>query len=168
MARISEAEDERDTREALWHRGTMLIRDATAEDLAAITALLADDGLGRGREAPGDPVYANAFARMQGQPGNVYMVAEADGAVCACLQYTVIHGLSRAGASRAQIEGVRVRADHRGKGVGHILLSAAIDRARTDGCRLVQLTTDRRRADALRFYERLGFSASHHGMKLDL
>ena len=146
----------------------MLIRDATLEDIAAIAALLADDGLGRGRENPGDPLYAAAFARMSAQPGNVYMlIVEAD-EVLACLQYTVIHGLSRSGASRAQIEGVRVSASHRGRGLGETLMQAAIDRACADECALVQLTTDRSRKDALRFYERLGFVASHHGMKLDL
>lgn len=146
----------------------MNIRDATAHDLDAIARLLADDGLGRGRETPGDPVYAQAFARMQTQPGNVYLVIEEAGAILACLQYTVIHGLSRSGASRAQIEGVRVSAAHRGARLGEVLMRAAIDRARADGCKLVQLTTDRTRTDAHRFYERLGFITSHHGMKLDL
>ena len=146
----------------------MIIRDATIGDLDAIAALLADDGLGKGREAPGDPAYAQAFARMQTQPGNVYMLAVENGQVIACLQYTVIHGLSRSGMSRAQIEGVRVHAGHRGRGLGETLMRAAIDRARSDGCGLVQLTTDRQRGDAHRFYERLGFVASHHGMKLSL
>lgn len=146
----------------------MMIRDATRTDLPRIAALLADDGLGRGRESTNPEVYERAFDRMQSQPGNVYMIVEEDGEPIACLQYTVIHGLSRAGASRAQIEGVRVSAAHRGRGLGETLMQAAIDRARADGCSLVQLTTDRSRADAHRFYERLGFVASHHGMKLDL
>ena len=146
----------------------MLIRDANTDDLNAIARLLADDGLGRGRERPGDPVYAQAFARMSAQPGNVYMVVEQDGEILACLQYTLIHGLSRSGASRAQIEGVRVHASQRGKRLGEILMQAAIDRARSDGASLVQLTTDRSREAAHRFYERLGFKASHWGMKLDL
>lgn len=146
----------------------MLIREAVEADLDAIARLLADDGLGRGREAPGDPVYAEAFARMRAQPGNVYLVAEDAGEIVGCLQYTVIHGLSRAGASRAQIEGVRVAASRRGTGLGEEMMRHAIQRARADGCRLVQLTTDRTRGDAHRFYERLGFTASHWGMKLDL
>ena len=145
-----------------------IIRDATAKDLDAIAALLADDGLGRGREAPGDPAYAEAFTRMQSQPGNVYMLAVLGDQVVACLQYTVIHGLSRSGMSRAQIEGVRVHADHRGKGLGETMMRAAIERAKVDRCGLVQLTTDRSRQDAHRFYERLGFVSSHHGMKLAL
>ena len=144
------------------------IRDARDRDIPAIVDLLADDGLGRGRERPGDPAYADAFARMSAQPGNVYMLAVEGDAVLACLQYTVLHGLSRLGASRAQIEGVRVHAAQRGRGLGHLLMQAAIERAARDGCSLVQLTTDVSREDALRFYESLGFVASHHGMKLAL
>lgn len=146
----------------------MIIREANRQDLAQIAALLADDGLGRGREASDVAIYQAAFDRMRTQSSNVYLVVENAGEVIACLQYTVIHGLSRAGASRAQIEGVRVSADHRGQKLGERLMQAALERARSDGCSLVQLTTDRSRADALRFYERLGFVASHHGMKLDL
>jgi ribosomal protein S18 acetylase RimI-like enzyme len=143
----------------------MIVREATSGDIEAIAGLLADDGLGRGREAPGDPVYAEAFAAMSGQPGNVYLVADIDGAVVGCLQFTVIRGLSRKGASRAQIEGVRVHADHRGKRIGEALFQASFERAAAEGCTLVQLTTDRSRDDALRFYERLGFEATHWGMK---
>ena len=146
----------------------VVIREAAAADLAAIALLLADDGLGRGRES-GDPaVYQAAFRRMTEQPDNVYLVAEVAGRVAGCLQYTLIHGLSRAGASRAQIEGVRVAASHRGQRIGEQMMQAAIDRARADGCSLVQLTSDRSRTDALRFYERLGFAASHVGLKLTL
>ena len=147
----------------------MRIRVAREADLDAIAALLADDGLGRGRESPGDPAYRRAFAAMSAQPGNVYLVAQAgDGTVIGCLQFTLIHGLSRKGASRVQIEGVRVHADHRGKKIGEALFEAAFARAREADCALVQLTTDRRRTDALRFYERLGFEASHWGMKRTL
>ena len=146
----------------------MIFREAKATDVGEIAALLADDGLGKNREQPGSPIYTEAFARMQAQPGNVCLVGEDRGEIIACLQYTVIHGLSRSGASRAQIEGVRVAASRRGEGLGEAILQAAIKRARADGCKLVQLTTDQRREDALRFYERLGFTASHWGMKLDL
>jgi len=148
----------------------LIIRQAAEADIDAIARLLADDGLGRGREAPGDPAYARAFAAMSAQPDNVYLVAEAAGdslagTVAGCLQFTVIHGLSRQGASRAQIEGVRVDAARRGQGIGEALFEAAFERARAAGCTLVQLTTDRRRTDALRFYERLGFEPTHWGMK---
>jgi len=143
----------------------MIIREAAAADIDAIARLLADDGLGRGREAPGDLAYASAFAAMSAQPGNFYLVAEVAGEVIGCLQFTLIHGLSRKGTSRAQIEGVRVHAGHRGHKIGEALFRAAFERAAAAGCALVQLTTDRQRAEALRFYERLGFEASHWGMK---
>jgi ribosomal protein S18 acetylase RimI-like enzyme len=143
----------------------MIIREATGADIDAIARLLADDGLGRGRETPGDATYTRAFAAMSAQPGNVYLVAEVGGTVVGCLQFTVIHGLSRQGASRAQIEGVRVDAARRGQGIGEALFEVAFERAAAAGCTLVQLTTDRRRSDALRFYQRLGFEATHWGMK---
>jgi len=146
-------------------------RTATREDLPAIVRMLADDGLGRDREQPVDPLpraYGEAFDRMAAQPGNDYLLAEIDGEVAGCLQLTVIHGLSRTGMSRALIEGVRVAASHRGQGVGEALFREAITRAGAAGCGLVQLTTDKARPDALRFYERLGFAASHEGMKLGL
>jgi GNAT superfamily N-acetyltransferase len=146
----------------------MIIREAAEVDIDAIARLLVDDGLGRGREAPGDAAYARAFAAMSAQPGNVYLVAEEGDELIGCLQFTLIHGLSRKGASRAQIEGVRVRADRRGQGIGEALFEAAFDRARALGCSLVQLTTDRARGEAHRFYERLGFVASHWGMKREL
>ena len=149
----------------------LTFRAATREDLPVIVRLLADDGLGRGREQPVDPLppaYMQAFDRMASQPGNYYLLAEIDGAVAGCLQFTLIHGLSRTGMSRAQIEGVRVAGSHRGQGIGEALFREAIERARSEGCGLVQLTTDKARPDALRFYERLGFTASHEGMKLTL
>jgi GNAT superfamily N-acetyltransferase len=86
----------------------------------------------------------------------------------AVLQVTYIPGLGRHGAQRALVESVRVRADRRGHGVGAALMGWVVERARARGCGLVQLTTDKRRTDARRFYERLGFTASHEGMKLDL
>lgn len=146
-------------------------RVALRADLPAIVRLLADDGLGRGREQPDQPLptaYGDAFDRVATQPGNIYLLAEIDRTVVGCAQLTVIHGLSRMGVSRAQIEGVRVGASHRGRGIGEALFREAIARARREGCGLVQLTTDKARPDALRFYERLGFTASHEGMKLEL
>ncbi|MCK5274754.1 MAG: GNAT family N-acetyltransferase [Alphaproteobacteria bacterium] len=146
-------------------------RTATRDDLPVIVRMLADDGLGKGREQPVEPLpraYGEAFDRMAAQPGNVYLLAEIDGKVAGCLQLTIIHGLSRAGMSRGQIEGVRVAGPHRGKGIGEALFREAIGRARAAGCGLVQLTTDKARPDALRFYEKLGFTASHEGMKLDM
>ncbi|MEL6217035.1 MAG: GNAT family N-acetyltransferase [Pseudomonadota bacterium] len=143
----------------------LTIRVAEARDVEAIARLLADDAIGATRESPGDPAYAEAFARMAEQSGNVYLLAEAAGQLVGCLQYTLIHGLSRMGAARAQIEGVRVAASARGQGIGEALFRAAFARAQDDRASLVQLTTDRDREDALRFYERLGFEATHWGMK---
>lgn len=147
------------------------IRSARREEVPAIVALLADDPIGSGREEPADPLpaaYWQAFDEMAAQPGNMILVAEAGGAVVGCLQLTMIPGLSRRGTKRAQIEGVRVAASHRGAGVGERLVRHAIFLARENGCGLVQLTSDNARIDARRFYERLGFAASHVGMKLSL
>lgn len=146
-------------------------RTATAADLPAIVRLLADDALGATREVVADPLpadYGDAFAEIAASPDNEVIVAERGGEVVACLQLTIIPGLARRGARRAQIEAVRVRSDCRGGKVGERLIGHAVERARARGARLVQLTTDRARADAHRFYERLGFVASHVGMKLSL
>jgi ribosomal protein S18 acetylase RimI-like enzyme len=147
------------------------VRVAIEDDLPAVVRLLADDPLGAGREEDVDPLpqaYRNAFAAMRAQGGNDLLVAIQAGVVVGCLQLTIIPGMSRLGASRAQIEGVRVAATHRGLGIGELLVREAIDRALGAGCGLVQLTTDTSRADAQRFYERLGFEATHIGMKLRL
>jgi GNAT superfamily N-acetyltransferase len=152
-----------------WAVPDYLIRPAAAADLPAIVAMLADDPLGAARESPGDLApYTAAFVQLQENPGNEILVAESDGAVVGTLQLTVIPGLSRRGASRAIIEAVRVHADHRGSGLGTQLIRSAIDEARRRGCSLVQLTSDATRTDAHRFYERLGFVASHVGFKLQL
>ena len=147
----------------------MILREAVIEDLDAIIALLADDPLGAGREAQGAPAYRTAFQAMAAQAGNHLLVADGpDGAVIGCLQLTLIPGLSRSGALRAQIEGVRVHPDHRGTGLGKAMLRTAIERAAHAGAALVQLTSDNARPEAHRFYEALGFTASHTGFKLML
>lgn len=146
-------------------------RRATEADVAAIVALLADDGLGRGRENPALPLgrrYLDAFAALDSDPNQLLVVAERDGTVVGCLQLTFIPGLSRLGMWRGQIEAVRVAASERSTGLGGAMVGWAIERCRARGCGLVQLTTDKTRADAHRFYERLGFVASHEGMKLAL
>lgn len=146
-------------------------REATEADLPQIVRLLAEDPLGAQRERHADPLphsYRDAFRRMRAQPGNRILVALEGGDVVGCLQITVIAGLSRQGLTRAQLEGVRVAKARRGSGIGEALLRHAIEIARSEGCGLVQLTTDRRRDDAHRFYERLGFIASHLGMKLEI
>jgi ribosomal protein S18 acetylase RimI-like enzyme len=147
------------------------IRRATAADLPAIVRMLADDPLGRTRERYADllpAAYVEAFRRIEAQADNEVLVAEVAGEVVGCLQLTLIPGLARLGMLRAQIEGVRVDGRRRGEGIGERLFQHAIERARAAGCGLVQLTTDAARPEAHRFYERLGFVASHVGMKLAL
>ncbi|ASK63813.1 GNAT family N-acetyltransferase [Virgibacillus phasianinus] len=149
----------------------MNFRKATTEDLPAIVRLLADDELGSKRERYEESLptdYYRAFAAIEAQVGNQIMVAVEDEKVIGCLQLTIIPGLARLGMKRAQIEGVRVDQRYRGKGVGEVLFKEAIKFAEKEKCGLVQLTTDKQREDAHRFYERLGFSATHEGMKLIL
>ncbi|NKI72234.1 GNAT family N-acetyltransferase [Collimonas pratensis] len=149
----------------------MEFRHATEKDLAAIVRLLADDALGAGRERYEQPLpqaYVGAFSAIQKQHGNFILLAVERAEVIGCLQLTLIPGLARLGMTRAQIEGVRVAAAHRGKGIGEALFEQAIGYAREQGCGLVQLTTDKSRDDAHRFYQRLGFVESHVGMKLML
>jgi len=144
------------------------IRRATAADVPAVVALLADDVLGAQRERPGDPAYAQAFAAIAADPHQWLMVADADGEVVGTLQLTVIPGLSHRGTTRAQVEAVRVAASQRGSGLGTRLLGWAVGQSRELGCGVVQLTSNASRTDAHRFYERLGFEASHTGFKLAL
>ncbi|MGY1844163.1 N-acetyltransferase family protein [Modestobacter sp. SYSU DS0875] len=148
-----------------------MIRDALESDLPTVVALYADDALGSAREQPGEPLvadYLRAFAAISDDARTRLVVADVDGEVVGTLQVTFLPHLVRRGGQRAQIEAVRVAAAHRGNGVGRRLVDWAVDRARERGCTLVQLTTDAARADAHRFYESLGFTASHVGMKLPL
>jgi ribosomal protein S18 acetylase RimI-like enzyme len=149
----------------------VIIRTAVHDDLPEIVALLARDVLGAGREAVGegdeiDDAYEWAFADIYGDPRNILVVGEQGGEVVAFLQVTYIPGLSRRGAERCQIESVRVRSDLRGSGLGRQLVTWVIERARERGCNLVQLTADKTRTDALRFYESVGFVPTHEGFKL--
>ena len=145
------------------------IRPATRDDVPAIVAMLADDPLGAAREDLGDPqTYDAAYDRVVADPGQHLVVAERDGSVVGTLQLSVIPGLSRRGATRSVIEGVRVSRDERGTGLGTELVTWAVEESRRLGCTLVQLTSDASRTDARRFYERLGFVASHVGFKLAL
>ncbi len=146
-----------------------IFRRATRADLPGIIALLADDPLGRTREAaPADLRYEAAFDAIEADSNQLQAVAERDGRLIGCLQLSFIPSLTRTGAWRGQIEGVRIAADERGTGVGRAMLEWAIGQCRARGCRLVQLTTDSQRPEARRFYESLGFAASHVGMKLAL
>ena len=146
------------------------IRAAHREEVPQVVALLADDKLGAQREEFSDPlpqIYYDAFDAIAESRDNEMLIAESDGKIVGCLQLTFIPGLSRRGALRGQIESVRVSADHRGSGFGRLMFEWAIAHCREKGCKTVQLTADKSRADAHRFYESLGFVASHEGMKLN-
>lgn len=145
------------------------VRRARRVDLPALVALLRDDPLGATRESADPAAYEAAFDAIDADPNQVLVCLEdADGAVAGTLQLTVIPGLSRGGQWRGQIEAVRVRADQRGTGAGRLLVGWAVEESRRRGCGLVQLTTDRSRTDAHRFYAGLGFVDSHRGFKLVL
>ncbi|MEV7071724.1 GNAT family N-acetyltransferase [Streptomyces sp. NPDC091972] len=145
------------------------IRPATADDVPAIVGMLADDPLGAQRESPDDlGPYLTALERLSSDPNQHLVVAVREERVVGTLQLTVVPGLSRRGATRSIIEGVRIHAEERGSGLGSRLIEWAIEESRRQDCRLVQLTSDNTRTDAHRFYERLGFAASHVGFKLAL
>lgn len=150
----------------------MRLREAARDDIPAIVELLIDDQLGAGRDGATTDTdlrpYLDAFAAINADPAHLLLVAIDERQVVATMQLSFIPGLARRGALRAQIEAVRVRQDHRSRGLGAALFAWAIDESRRRGCALVQLTTNKGRADAHRFYERLGFVASHEGFKLAL
>ncbi len=149
----------------------MEFRQAEEKDVHSIVRLLADDELGVNRERFEDPipaVYYEAFRAIESQVGNQVILAVEGSKVVGCLQLTIIPGLARQGMKRAQIEGVRIDRNSRGKGIGEKLFEKAIAIAKAEQCGMVQLTTDKQRSNAHRFYDKLGFSASHEGMKLIL
>jgi len=149
----------------------LIFRRANAADLEDIVALLADDELGRRREDPDPPLnprYIDAFAAIDADRNQFLAVVEEGGEIVGCLQLSFIPGLSRLGLWRGQIESVRIASSRRGGGLGKRMFEWAIDECRKRGCEIVQLTTDKSRADARRFYEQFGFVASHEGMKLAL
>ncbi|MBR0797019.1 GNAT family N-acetyltransferase [Bradyrhizobium jicamae] len=149
----------------------LTFRRAQAADLPAIIALLANDVLGQQREDASSPPhqrYTTAFEAILADPNQLQIVATLNDEVIGSLQLTFIPGLARQGAWRGQIEAVRIAADHRGSGVGQQMFEWAIAQCRARGCDLVQLTTDKSRADAHRFYARLGFVDSHIGYKMAL
>lgn len=144
-------------------------RKAIRADIPAIVAMLADDPLGATRESPDDLTpYAAAFAAIDNNANQVLLVAEQDGEVVGTAQVSVMPGLAHRGLCRAEIEEVRIQTGRRGAGVGEALIRHCIGLARERGCGLVQLTSNVTRTNAHRFYERLGFTASHVGFKLDL
>ncbi|MDN5600789.1 MAG: GNAT family N-acetyltransferase [Brachybacterium sp.] len=142
---------------------------ARAGDVPALVALLGDDVLGREREGTDLESYARAFEQIDADPHHfLAAVRDESGQIVATLQLTLLPGLSRGGATRLQIEAVRIAASTRGSGLGTALFAWAHDWGRSQGAALAQLTTDASRTDAHRFYERLGYTPSHVGFKLPL
>ena len=150
----------------------VVLREATAEDVSAIVDLLSADQLGATRDSATTEEelqpYLRAFRAIETDPSHQLVVAKYGTEVVATMQLSFLPGLARRGALRAQLEAVRVRADFRSQGLGTQMFRWAIANAQRRGCALVQLTTDKSRIDAHRFYDRLGFVASHEGLKLHL
>lgn len=146
-------------------------RPATITDLPEIVRMLADDFLGRQRERYEDPLpdsYLKAFREIEADPNNQLIVAERDGEVIGMMQLTFTPSISFQGGKRATVESVRVDEKYRGQGIGREMMLWTIERARSEGCISLQLTTNAEREDAHRFYKNLGFKGSHLGMKLSL
>jgi len=149
----------------------LTFEQATRDDLAALVQLLADDVLGVDREDVAVPLndrYVNAFEAVHRDPNNELMVVRSGTDLVGLLQLTFIPYLTHTGSWRCLIEGVRIARAYRGQGLGSQFIEWAIERARERNCSLVQLTSDKQRPDAIRFYESLGFRASHEGLKLAL
>jgi GNAT superfamily N-acetyltransferase len=153
---------------------TLLFRDATPDDIPAILTL-SHAGDARGADTPPldpatltDPRYRTAFDDIAADPNHRLIVAERDRQVIGTLQISIIPGLPRFGARRGLLENVHIRADQRGNGLGSEMVTWAIEECRSAGCTIVQLTSNKVRTDAHRFYRKLGFEASHEGFKLYL
>ncbi|MDP1573774.1 MAG: GNAT family N-acetyltransferase [Coxiellaceae bacterium] len=150
---------------------TITIRKALLSDLPSIVWLLFDDELGSKRECYQDPLpkkYLTAFSNIDSDKNSFLIIVEDEGNVIGTMQLNIIQYLTYQGGQCAQIEGVRIAKNHRGQGIGKIMFEWAISKARELQCRVVQLTTDKKRPDALVFYQKLGFIASHEGLKLHL
>jgi len=145
-----------------------IFRPAVEDDLDRIVELIADDAVTRDRTGTLGDAHRRAFAAIDADPNNELIVVESDGVVIGTMQLTVIPGISRNGASRLQIEAVRVDSSLRGQGIGTAMMHWAHERGRTRGCVLAQLTSDKQRTDAHRFYRSLGYAQSHEGFKLPL
>ena len=146
----------------------VVVRDAVEEDIPRIVELFTHGSLVEGKEDPGDPAsYLSALAEIDRGPGRV-LVAEVGGQVVGVCQLIVFRHLQNRGGLCAEVESVHVHPDHRGHGIGGVLMRAAVQRARELGCYRIQLTSNKARPEAHRFYERLGFEPSHRGFKLKL
>jgi GNAT superfamily N-acetyltransferase len=153
------------------NKSNVVFRIATRADLPSIVNMLADDDLGSQREKYADPLpesYYAAFEQIDHDSNHELIVAELNGDVIGTLHLMFLPSISFQGGLRAQIESVRVDKTCQGKGIGTDMMRWAIERARGRGAHVVQLTTHQSRADAHRFYERLGFKGTHLGMKLNL
>ena len=143
-------------------------KNATRDDLPEIVFLLADDELGKTRESTStslDPAYVSAFEEIDRDPNNEIIVGKLGGKVVAVMQITYIANLTFKGAKRAIIEGVRVASSLRRKGVGGRLFELAFAKAKARNCKIAQLTSNKTRKGAFRFYEGLGLKATHEGFK---
>ncbi|MCX4160080.1 MULTISPECIES: GNAT family N-acetyltransferase [Paraburkholderia] len=150
---------------------SIVFRSALLSDVPAIVALLADDAIGSHREVLGEPLdsrYVEAFRAIEADTNQRLVVVVDGNEVIGTLQLSFVPGLARTGMWRGQIEAVRIAAHRRASGLGQRMIEWAIEECRARHCGLVQLTTDKSRADAQRFYDRLGFTASHEGYKLAL
>lgn len=146
-------------------------RKAKIEDLNAIVTLLADDKLGQTREQSSDDLeksYIDAFHKINNDPNQYLMVLCDNENVVGTCHLTLIPSLTFTGSTRMQIEAVRVHSDYRGQHIGHQMIEFAINWGKAHDAKIFQLTTNKQRPDALRFYERLGFQTTHEGMKLYL
>lgn len=143
-------------------------REAKLDDLERVVELIADDAVAARRTGSYGEPHLRAFEAIAASPDNELVVAESDGAVIGVMQLTYIPGISRNGASRLLVEAVRVSSELRGQGIGRLLMEHAHERGRARGCVLAQLTSDKQRPDAHRFYRSLGYEQSHEGFKLAL
>ncbi len=146
-------------------------RSAELEDLESLVALLSNDPLGSKREDASIPLnsaYLEAFEAITRDSNNELLVVELENSLVGMLQITFIPYLTHIGSWRCLIEGVRIHSDYRGRGFGEKMFEYAIEQAKNKGCTIVQLTSDKQRPDAIRFYEKLGFKATHEGFKLPL
>lgn len=147
---------------------TLSYRDATAADLGFIVGLIAGNAVAETPDKPQEPDhprYLAALAAIDADPGQRLLVAEYDGRLAGTLQLTFIPGIARLGEPRCLIEAVHIAPDLRSRGLGSQMIRWAIEQARARGCGLVQLTSNKKRVDAHRFYRRLGFAQSHEGFK---
>ena len=145
------------------------IRKACRDDVPHIVRLLANDPLGKQREYYSEPLldqYYTAFAEIDADKNNYLIVIEDDKKIVGTSQLTIITHLTYQGSKRGQIEGVRIDESHRGKGIGTQMIDWAINKSRELGCNMVQLTMDKKRHDTIEFYQKIGFEASHEGLKL--